>query len=159
MQRFEVESLALLPGQRVQAKVLSHEPWGLMTSIEGYEHLGSSIDLFQQGAPPPSHEQWPELYPVGSAIDAVVMRISREHAPAWVRLSIRPEELQAFRVMCDFCLKSTILSPGGDGLVLDIRSNDGAGATTVIAHRECLVERVSPGSVGQQARIRKVGRP
>jgi hypothetical protein len=37
MERFETKSLALMPGQLVQAKVLSHHPWGVLVEILGYE--------------------------------------------------------------------------------------------------------------------------
>lgn len=50
LERFETESLALMPGQKVQARGLSHQPWGVLVEIVGYENAGlsASIDMIQQ---------------------------------------------------------------------------------------------------------------
>jgi hypothetical protein len=45
-----------------------------------------------------------------------------------------------------------------DGLVLDVRSNDGPGSTTVIAHRACLADRIRPENQGERARALTVGK-
>jgi hypothetical protein len=158
MDRFETESMAFFPGQRVRARILSREPWGVLAQIVGYEHVGASIDIIEQfGA---SHE--PELLeamypPVGSVIDAVVEQVRRWFPPAWVRLSIRPRDLELLRRPCGFCGEPVALSPGGGGLVLDVRSNDGPGSHTVISHRECLADRLHPAGQGERARALKIG--
>lgn len=36
----------------------------------------------------------------------------------WVRLTIRPSDLESFQRRCDFCAEPTTLSPGGEGVVL-----------------------------------------
>jgi hypothetical protein len=153
MERFETESLALLPGQRVQAKILSHHSWGVVAEIVGYERVGASVDMIQQfGSATSSYDELKAMYPpVGSQIDAVVEQVDRYDPPGWVRLSIHPEDMESFRWICDFCGKPTVLSPGGDGLALDVRSNDGPGSHTVISHRTCLADRIRPENSGERA--------
>lgn len=138
-----------------------HHPWGVSVQIVGYEHLGASVDMIEQfGRTTPDHEELLKMYPpVGGEIDAVVEQIRRWNDPAWVRLSLRPADLDTFRWPCDFCGDPTTLSEGGDGLVLDVRSNDGPGSHTVISHRTCLAERIRPENAGERARALKVGTP
>jgi hypothetical protein len=132
-----------------------------MAEIVGYEDVGASVDMIGQfSGVARTKAEWEALYPpVGAEIDAVVQVVRRWHPPAWVRLSIRPEDLKLFRWTCDFCGEPATLSPGGDGLVLDVRSNDGPGSTTLISHRVCLADRIRPENPGEQARALKVGRP
>lgn len=161
MERFETDSLAFLPGQRVRARILGHEPFGVIAEIVGSEHVGASVDMIRQfGAITPSHDALEAMYPpIGSEIDAVVEQVHRSFPPAWVHLSIRPDDLKSFMWRCDFCGQSATLSPGGDGLVLDVRSNDGPGSTTVISHRICLADRLRPENQGERARALKIGKP
>jgi hypothetical protein len=160
VERFESASMALLPGQRVRVKVSSRHPWGVLVTIVGHEDVGASIDIIEQfGAQAPDDAMLEPFYPaVGDEIEAVVQQVRRYSAPAWARLSIRPEDLELFQWPCDFCSERTVLSPGGDGLVLDVRSTDGPGATTVIAHRVCLADRIAHGNTGERARTLRVGR-
>lgn len=159
MERFETASLVLMPGQRVRARTLSHHPWGVLAEIIGHEGIGASVDMIEQfGRTTTGDEELLALFPpVGAEFDAVVEQVRRYTAPAWVRLSIRPRDLVSFRWSCDFCEQLTTLSPGGDGLVLDVRSNDGPGSHTVIAHRTCLADRITPDG-GERARALSVGR-
>jgi hypothetical protein len=90
-------------------------------------------------------------------IDAVVEQIRRWYPPAWVRLSIRPQDLELLRWPCGFCGEPVVLSPGGGGLVLDVRSNDGPGSHSVISHRECLADKLHPDQGGERARALTVG--
>ena len=157
MERFETESLALLPGQRVQARILRHEPWGVLAQIIDHEHIGASIDMIQQFGALRDRELM-AMYPlVGTVIDAVVEQVRRLNLPAWVRLSIRPRDLELFKWPCGFCGEPATLSPGGGGLVLDVRSNDGPGSHTVISHREGLADRLHPDQAGERARALKIG--
>jgi hypothetical protein len=158
MERFETESLALIPGQRVRVKVLSHHPWGVVVRIPGHE-VGASIDMIEQfGRTTADHEELLARYPpVGAEVSAVVEQVRRFSPPAWVRLSIRPDDLESFRRPCGFCGEHAVLSAGGDGLVLDVRSNEGPGSHTVIAHRGCLADRIRPEDTGERARAMKVG--
>ena len=113
MDRFETGSLALLPGQRVRARIVGHHPWGISAKIIGYEHVGASIDMIELfGATLPRAEAEAMFPPVGAEIDAVVQQIRRWNPPAWARLSIRPEDLELFRWPCDFCREPVTLSPG-----------------------------------------------
>ncbi|WP_245240275.1 hypothetical protein [Streptomyces erythrochromogenes] len=162
VERFETVSLALMPGQRVRAKVLSHQPWGLLVAIAGYEEAGvsASVDMIAlYSRTTIGHEDLTALFPpVGSEIDAVVQQVRRYHRPASVRLSILPADLERFTWPCDFCGERTTVSPGGDALVLDVRSNDGPGSLTVIAHRHCLAERIRPENAGERLRALRIGR-
>ncbi|MBB1254795.1 hypothetical protein [Streptomyces alkaliterrae] len=162
MERFETGSLALMPGQKVQARVLSHHPWGVIVEIVGYENVGlsASIDMIQQFSQATSgYEELLALFPpVGSQIEAVIEQVHRWHPPVSVRLSIRPADLEALTWSCDFCGEQITLSPGGDALVLDSRSNDGPGSHSVISHRHCLAERIRPQNAGERARAMKIGK-
>ncbi len=162
MDRFEAKSMTLMPGQKVRAKVLGHQPWGLLVEIIGYEGSGfsASIDMIEQfSRTTNSDDELRALFPaVGSEIDAVIEQIRRYHSPVSVRLSIRPTDLESLHWWCDFCGERTTLSPGGDALVLDVRSNDGPGSHTVISHRHCLADRIRPENTGERARALKVGR-
>lgn len=99
-----------------------------------------------------------ELTPaVGAEIDAVVVEVSRWDPPVGVRLSIHPDDLEPFQRRCDFCSERTTLSPGGDGVVLDVRSNDGPGSHSIISHRACLTDSLHPTSL-ERRRVASVGR-
>ena len=103
----ETEGWALLPGQRVRARIVGQQPWGVFAKIIGYTR---------------------------------------------VRLSIRPQDLESLTGWCDFCRQPVTLSPGGGGLVLEVRSNDGPGSHQVISHRGCLADRLHPLQSGERAR-------
>jgi NACHT domain len=159
MNRFETESMALLPGQRVRARILGHHPWGVSAKIIGHEHVGASVDLIEQfGATLSPTEVEAMFPPIGVEIDAVVEQVRRWYPPAAVRLSIRPRDLELFTWPCDFCRAPVTLSAGGGGLVLDVRSNDGPGSHTIISHRTCFADRLHPDSTGERARTLKLGR-
>lgn len=161
MERFETASLALMPGQRVRATVLSHHPWGVIVEIDGHENAGlsASVDMIQQfSGTASSYEELLALFPpVGSRIDAVIDQILRWHPPVSVRLSIRPADLESLVRSCDFCGEALTVTPGGDALVLDSRSHDGPGSHTVLSHRHCLAERIRPENAGERARALKIG--
>jgi hypothetical protein len=162
MERFETASLALMPGQKVQAKVLSHHPWGVIVEIVGYENVGlsASIDMIQQFSRSTStHDELLELFPaIGSQLEAVIEQIHRWQPPVSVRLSIRPDDLESLSWRCDFCGEPITVSPGGDALILDSRSTDGPGSHTIISHRHCLADRIRPENKGERARALKIGK-
>jgi hypothetical protein len=162
MERFETASLALMPGQKVQATVLSHHPWGVIVEIAGYENVGlsASIDMIQQfSRTTSSHDELLELFPaIGSQLEAVIEQIHRWHPPVSVRLSIRPDDLESLSWRCDFCGEPITVSPGGDALILDSRSTDGPGSHTIISHRHCLADRIRPENRGERARALKIGK-
>ncbi|MFE5598425.1 hypothetical protein ACFQ8O_04440 [Streptomyces coelicoflavus] len=162
MERFETDSLALMPGQKVQARVLSHHPWGVLVEIIGYENAGLSvsIDMIQQfSTTEGSYDELLALFPpVGTQIDAVIEQIHRWRPPVSVRLTIRPADLEALVWSCDFCGEPITLGPGGNALVLDSRSSDGPGSHTLISHRRCLAERIRPENGGERARALQVGK-
>ena len=162
MDRFETQSMALMPGQKIRARVLSHHPWGVLVEIVGFEDSGpsASIDMIEQFSRTASshNELLARFPPIGAQIDAVIEQIRRWHPPVSVRLSIRPADLEALKWPCDFCGEPTTVSAGGDALVLDIRSNDGPGSHTVTCHRHCLAERIRAENTGERARALKVGK-
>jgi hypothetical protein len=131
--------------------VPSHHPWGVIARIAGHEQVDASVDMIEQfGRTAAGDEELQSLFPaVGTEIDAVVQQVRRWSAPASVRLSIRPGDLKSFGWPCDFCGRRAVLSRGG---------NDGPGSHTVIAHRACLADRIGPGSSGERARARTIGR-
>lgn len=145
--------MALLPGQRVRARILSHHPWGVEAEIIGHEQVGASADLTGQSGAAVFSGELPAVFPrVGAEIDAVVQQVRRWEPPARVRLSIRPGDLESFAWPCDFCGEPVVLSAGGGGLTLDARSVDAPGSSTLISHRACLAGRLHPGSA-ERARI------
>jgi len=162
MERFETASLALMPGQKVQATVLSHHSWGVIVEIAGYENVGlsASIDMIQQfSRTTSSHDELLGLFPaIGSQLEAVIEQIHRWHPPVSVRLSIRPDDLESLSWRCDFCGEPITVSPGGDALILDSRSTDGPGSHTIVSHRHCLADRIRPENRGEQARALKIGK-
>ncbi|WP_405427274.1 hypothetical protein [Streptomyces erythrochromogenes] len=162
VERFETTSLPLMPGRRVRAKVLSHQPWGLLVAIAGYEDAGisASVDMIAlYSGTAIGHDDLLALFPpVGSEIDAVVQQVRRSHPPASIRLSILPADLECFTWPCEFCGERAVVSPGGDAVVLDVRSNDGPGSLSMIAHRHCLAERIRPENGGERLRVLGLGR-
>jgi hypothetical protein len=160
MDQLAAENWALIPGQRVRAEVVSHHPWGVGARILGHEPVVGSVDMIQLFArTTPDHDELLAMFPpIGTEIDAVVQRVDRWRGPGQVRLSIRPADLESFRWICDFCGQQTVLSTGGDGLVLDSRSNDGPGSHTIISHRRCLADRIRPENPGERARALETGR-
>jgi hypothetical protein len=158
MERFDVTAVELLPGQRVRVRVLSHQSWGVVVEIVGHESVGASVDMIQCFGGERMRREGAELTPaVGAEIDAVVVEVSRWYPPVWVRLSIHPDDLESFQWRCDFCSEQTTLSPGGDGVVLDVRSNDGPGSHSIISHRACLTDSLHPTSL-ERRRVPRVGR-
>ena len=162
-ERFETKSLGLMAGQSVSVKVLSHHPWGVLVEVAGYEDAGlsASIDMIAQfGRATSSYDELLALFPpVGSHVDAVIEQIHRWDPPVYVRLSIHPADLASLVWRCDFCDGQVTVSAGGNGLVLDVRSNDGPGSHTVISHRQCLADRIHPQHNGERARALKIGTP
>jgi hypothetical protein len=158
LERFATEGWALLPGQQVRARIRSHQPWGVFAEIVGCERVAASIDILLQFGGLPEFEVDAMFPPEGAEIDAVVTYVQRWSERTQVRLSIRPEDLDCFTWLCDFCREPVTLSPGGGGLVLDVRSNDGPGSHEIISHRECLADRLHPDSIGERARTLRLGR-
>ncbi|WP_229811808.1 hypothetical protein [Streptosporangium pseudovulgare] len=136
----------------------AHQPWGVSVVIPGHEGIGASVDAAVIDSPSGNPRALPEEYPpVGAEVDAVVQQLRRYTSPAWARLSLRSQDLECFQWGCDFCDTPVVLSPGGDGVTLDVRSADGPGSTAIVAHRECLAIRLHTRSL-EPARIRSVGR-
>lgn len=158
MQRFDAAGASLVPGQSVRVRVTGHEPWGVMVVIPGHEDIGASVDATVIDSPSGNHRAFPWEYPrVGSEVDAVVQQIRRYSQPSWARLTMRSQDLECFQWPCDFCGTHTVLSPGGDGVVMDVRSADGPGSTSIVSHRECLATRLHDRSF-EHSRVRSVGR-
>jgi hypothetical protein len=151
------EGWAVLPGQRVRAKIIGQEPWGVFAKIIGYEHVAASIDILAQFGGRPNREVEAMFPAIGEELDAVVVDVRRWNGSTRVRLSIRPEDLNSLTGWCDFCREPVTLSPGSSGLILQVRSNDGPGCHQVISHRECLTNRLHSDSDGERARTLGLG--
>jgi hypothetical protein len=155
----------LLPGQHVRLRITSHQPWGLVGELVDHNGLSTTIDMLEQfGRTHPGEEVYTLFPPVGSEVEAIVEQVRRwEPAgsgirPAAARLSLRPLDLESFTWPCDFCERPTALKPGGDGLILAAVTNDGPDSYTLIVHRTCLAENISPRNTGQRARALQLGR-
>ncbi|WP_157740303.1 hypothetical protein [Micromonospora auratinigra] len=159
MRRFDSAGGDLVVGVTVRATITSHERWGVMAEVVGHETMGASVDAGVIDSPSGSSRALPEEYPpVGAQVDAVVQEISRYHPPAWIRLTTRATDLRELRRPCGFCGRPTTLSPGGDGVTVDVRSSTGPGCASFDAHRSCLADRLDPDLGGDRARINAVGR-
>jgi hypothetical protein len=159
VQRFDSVGGDLVVGIAVRATIISHEPWGVMAEVLGHETVGASVDAGVIDSPSGSPRAMPEEYPpVGEQIDAVIQESRRYHPPAWIRLTLRAADLREFRWPCGCCGQLTILSPGGDGVTVDVRSSEGPGCASFAAHRSCLVDRLDPDFNGDRARVNSVGR-
>ncbi|MEU7980097.1 hypothetical protein AB0B63_16380 [Micromonospora sp. NPDC049081] len=159
MQRFDSVGGDLVVGIAVRATIISHERWGVMAEVLGHETVGASVDAGVIDSPSGGPRALPEEYPlIGDQVDAVVQEISRYHPPVWIRLTMRVADLQEFSWPCGCCGRLTILSPGGDGVTVDVRSSEGPGCASFAAHRSCLADRLDPGFNGDRARVNTVGR-
>ncbi|MFJ6950702.1 hypothetical protein [Micromonospora aurantiaca (nom. illeg.)] len=159
MQRFDSVGGDLVVGTAVRARVMSHERWGVMAEVLGHETVGASVDAGFIDSPSGAPRALPEEYPpVGEQVDAVVQEISRYHPPVWIRLTMRAADLREFSWPCGCCGQLTILSPGGDGVTVDVRSSEKAGCASFAAHRSCLADRLNPDFNGDRARVNAVGR-
>lgn len=159
MQRFDGSAAALVVGEKVRVEITSHERWGVMARVLGHEDLGASADAAYIDSPSGSPRALPREYPtVGHATDAVVQEIDQYQPPLWLRLTLREADLCSFRWPCGFCAQPALVSPGGDGVSINVRSADGPGCASFVAHRSCLAERLDARFMGERARITKVGR-
>ncbi|MBB4931072.1 hypothetical protein F4561_001892 [Lipingzhangella halophila] len=157
MQDADLATYALVPGQQVRARVLEHFPWGVMVRIVGHERAGASVDFMAMDRPSGAPRSLPpEFPPVGAEVTAVVQEVRRWEGRSWVRLSLRAADLAALHWRCDLCMTTTTLSPGGDGLTLEVRSAGGPESHTVVAHRACLLDALHPDSL-ERARAERVG--
>ncbi|MFC7328224.1 hypothetical protein [Marinactinospora rubrisoli] len=158
MRRFDSAAADLVPGMRVRVRIARHEPWGVFVTILENPDVAASVDAAVIDSPSGSPRALPGEYPaVGTEADAVVQTVRRWFPPVLVRLTLRSADLREFRWGCDLCGTPTVLSPGGDGIVLDARSADGPGGTALVAHRSCVIERLHRDSL-EGARIRLLGR-
>jgi hypothetical protein len=129
----------------------------VLSQIVGQEHVRASIDMIQQFSALRGQESEAMYPPVGTVIDAVVEQVRRWYPPAWVRLSIRPRDLELLGWPCGFCGEQVVLSPGGGGLVLDVRSNDGPGSHTSFLTGSAWPTACIPDEGGERARALQVG--
>ncbi|MFE0591921.1 hypothetical protein [Micromonospora echinospora] len=159
MRRFDSVCGDLIVGTTVRATIISHERWGLIAEVLGHETVGASVDGRCIDSPSGSPRALPEEYPpVGKQVDAVVQEIDRYHPPVWIRLTTRAADLREFSWPCGCCGEPAVLSPGGDGVTVDVRSTDGPGCASFAAHRACLADRLKTEFNGDRARVNAVGR-
>jgi hypothetical protein len=149
----------LVVGQKVRARIISHEPWGVVAQVVGYEGVGASVDAGLIDSPSGELRALPREYPdVGAEVEAVVQQIDTYQPPLWLRLTLLDADLRRFEWPCGFCARPATLSPGGDGVSVDVRSTDGPGSASFVAHRDCLADRLDESFRGERARIATVGR-
>jgi hypothetical protein len=74
----------LRPGETVQATITSHEPWGLMTELNGYEPVGASLDTIRRSREPGVERLIQDLPPVGATIDLVIGEVRTWHHEPWI---------------------------------------------------------------------------
>ena len=121
--------------------------------------MGASADAAYIDSPSGSSRALPHEYPaIGAATDAVVQEIDGYTPPLWLRLTLRRADLHTFTWPCSFCARQAVVSPGGDGVSINVRSTDGPGCASLIAHRSCLAERLDSRFTGERARVASVGR-
>jgi hypothetical protein len=160
MERFEAAAAGVVRGQRVRVNVVSHEPWGMMVTVRGHEGIGASVDAALIDSPSGSPRALPDEYPpIGVEIDAVVTEVDRYNPPVWIRLSAAATHVEALGVNCGFCGERAVITPGGDGVTIDVKSTDGPGCASIAVHRACLVDLLHPNATGDAARVANVGRP
>jgi hypothetical protein len=159
MKRFDGGASALVVGEKVRVRITSHERWGVMAQVLGHEDVGASADAAYIDSPSGSSRALPDEYPaIGAATNAVVQEIDGFTPPLWLRLTLRRADLRTFTWPCAFCAQQAVVSPGGDGVSINVRSTDGPGCTSFVAHRSCLAERLDSRFTGERARVAKVGR-
>ncbi|MFW5415592.1 hypothetical protein J0910_02910 [Nocardiopsis sp. CNT-189] len=147
-----------VPGTPVRAVVTGEHPWGATVRVLGYEGVPASIDAAAMESPSGSRIALPEeRLRVGEEVAAVVQQLRQWSGPGRVRLSTRAADLAGLRWRCDFCMADAVLSPGGDGVVMEVRAAGGPGAHSVVAHRDCLLGALHPESL-ERARVPEVGR-
>ena len=74
----------LRPGETVQATITSHEHWGLMAELIGYEPVGASLDTFRRSGEPGVKRLAQNLPPVGATIDFVIGEVRPWHHEPWI---------------------------------------------------------------------------
>ncbi|MGW4166604.1 hypothetical protein ACWEGX_06705 [Streptomyces chartreusis] len=74
----------LRQGETVQATITSHEPWGLMAELHGYEPVGASLDTIRRSSEPGVKRLTQELPPVGATVDLVVGRVRAWDRKPWI---------------------------------------------------------------------------
>lgn len=74
----------LRQGETVQATITSHEPWGLMAELHGYEPVGASLDTIRRSSEPGVKRLAQELPPVGATVDLVVGMVRAWDRKPWI---------------------------------------------------------------------------
>ncbi|MCA1221906.1 hypothetical protein [Streptomyces sp. 8L] len=71
-------------GDRVQATITSHQPWGLTAEINGYEPVGASLDVIRRGSELGVGRIADALPAVGSTVELIVAELRSWHHAPWV---------------------------------------------------------------------------
>lgn len=74
----------LRQGETVQATITSHEPWGLMAELNGYQPVGASLDIYRRSREPGVQRLAQELPPVGATVDLVIGEVRTWHHKPWI---------------------------------------------------------------------------
>lgn len=74
----------LRPGERVRATTTSHQLWGFIAKIHGYEPVGTSLDVIRRGSEPGVRQLAQNVLAVGSTIELVVGELRTWHHAPWI---------------------------------------------------------------------------
>lgn len=74
----------LHPGNRVQATILSHQPWGILAKINGYEPVGASLDTIRRGSEPGVRALAQDLLTTGTTIELIIGEVRSWHRDPWI---------------------------------------------------------------------------
>jgi hypothetical protein len=74
----------LRAGDRVQATITSHQPWGITARLPAYEPVGASLDTIRRGNEPGVRRLAEDLPPVGTTVGLVVGDIRAWQQEPWI---------------------------------------------------------------------------
>ncbi|WP_078618596.1 hypothetical protein [Streptomyces sp. NRRL F-6676] len=74
----------LRQGQTVQATITSHQPWGLIAELNGYEPVGASLDTIRRNSERGVKRLSQELPLVEATIDLVIGELPAWHREPWI---------------------------------------------------------------------------
>ena len=85
----ETESWAVLPGQRVRAKIIGQQPWGVFAKIIGYEHVAEKIVTPKGGG----HVVVPYMVHIPADVRAALHWLAIRRPKPWARVPEPPTDI------------------------------------------------------------------
>ncbi|MFE7859089.1 hypothetical protein [Streptomyces sp. NPDC057403] len=74
----------LRQGEKVQATITSHQPWGLTAKLDDYDPVGASLDTIRRGREPGVKRLVQDLPPVGATVVLVVGEVRDWGHKPWI---------------------------------------------------------------------------